>query len=584
MAFDVSYIYDIQDRYSGVLARIQRRTQQFQRTLKRTNETARKLGDRLQKTGRNAREMGEDMAFRLTLPIKAAALAAGITSVKFEDAFTGVRKTVDATLPQLAKMRGEFEDMSTRIPIAAVELFRIGEAAGQLGIQTKNISNFAEVMAKLGVTTNLVAEEGAQQMARFSNIVQMNEERFSNLGSTVVELGNNMATTEAEIMAMAMRLAGAGHQIRLRESDILALAASLSSVGIFAEAGGTAFSRVMLKMNDAVSTNGVMVRRFAKISGMSVKNFADLFKKDAGKAIVAFINGLARLQKEGKNLNAILAAVEFKEIRVRDALLRSAGAGDLMTKALVMANKAWKDNTALTKEANLRFGTSGSKLRILYNRFLLVSKAAGDILVPQFIKIANKVLPMLERFKSLDEKQQSFILKLIAIAGAIPPLIVAFGAIAASIAVLVKAFAAVGAIAAAVLAGWPVLLIGALVALKLFGQKFGWFNKIIDHTKTRINAIREQIMLLKNALSERFFGALDAIKSVFTPGYRSVMETRGALGGEMPRFTPPRAAAPPPATLDGEIRLKAEHGTSVSSVDVMGSRGTNLNFAAMGSH
>ena len=46
-----------------------------------------------------------------------------------------------------------------------------------------------------------------------------------------------MATTESEIMSMSMRLAGAGNQIGLSEAQVAALAATMSSVGIEAEAG-----------------------------------------------------------------------------------------------------------------------------------------------------------------------------------------------------------------------------------------------------------------------------------------------------------------------------------------------------------
>ena len=43
---------------------------------------------------------------------------------------------------------------------------------------------------------------------------------------------NNYATTEGEIMTMALRLAGAGTQVGMAETDILGLATALSSVGI----------------------------------------------------------------------------------------------------------------------------------------------------------------------------------------------------------------------------------------------------------------------------------------------------------------------------------------------------------------
>ena len=45
---------------------------------------------------------------------------------------------------------------------------------------------------------------------------------------------------------MGLRLAGACHQVGMSEAQIMGFAAALSSVGIEAEAGGSAFSKVMV--------------------------------------------------------------------------------------------------------------------------------------------------------------------------------------------------------------------------------------------------------------------------------------------------------------------------------------------------
>ncbi len=58
------------------------------------------------------------------------------------------------------------------------------------------------------------------------------QSQFSNIGSTLVDLGNNFATTEKPIMEMAHRMAGAGKQVGLTEAQVLGFAAALSSVGI----------------------------------------------------------------------------------------------------------------------------------------------------------------------------------------------------------------------------------------------------------------------------------------------------------------------------------------------------------------
>ena len=44
----------------------------------------------------------------------------------------------------------------------------------------------------------------------------------------------------------------------------------------------------------------------------------------------------------------------LSDVRIRDALLRAAGASGTFTEALKIGTKAWNKNTALTKEAETR--------------------------------------------------------------------------------------------------------------------------------------------------------------------------------------------------------------------------------------
>ncbi len=180
-------------------------------------------------------------------------------AISWESAFAGVKKTSDEVVDSNGNVVYSYDDLESslrnlanELPSTHSEIAAVAEAAGQLGIQTDNVSAFTKVMIDLGESTNMSAETAATELARFANITQMSQDKFSNLGSALVDLGNNFATTESEISAMALRLAGAGAQIGMSEGDILGFAAALSSVGIEAEAGGSAFSKVMVNMQLAV--------------------------------------------------------------------------------------------------------------------------------------------------------------------------------------------------------------------------------------------------------------------------------------------------------------------------------------------
>lgn len=292
------------------------------------------------------------------------AISAGID---FESAFAGVKKTVDATDTELDEFRQGIRDMAKEMPQSASQIAEVAEAAGQLGIENKNLLSFTEVMSNLGVATNMSATEAATSLARLANITQMPQENFDRLGSTIVALGNNLATTESEITEMGLRLSGAGKQVGMSEDQILGLAGAISSVGIEADAGGSAVSTVMTKMQLAVEQGGESLEQFADVAGMSASEFQQAFKEDAAQALVSFVEGLGTMDERGKSAIATLSDMEITEIRQRDALLRLAGAGDVLSESLGIASQAWAENTALTKEAEQRYETLESRIQIFKN-------------------------------------------------------------------------------------------------------------------------------------------------------------------------------------------------------------------------
>ena len=351
---------------------------------------------KLEQVGKRLDRMGRSLSLNVTAPILAFGAASVTSSIRFEDAMAGVAKTVDISAEKLDALGDEFKDLSEEIPVAATELANIGEAAGQLGIATSNILSFTRVMADLGVATNLASTEAATDLARLANITGMPQDAFDRLGSTVVALGNNLATTEREIVSMGLRLAGAGTQLGLTEAQILALAGSLSSVGIEVESGGTAISEVMAQMAIAIGKGGDKLDQFGQIAGMSGEAFAEAFEADAADTLVTFIEGLGRLSDEGVNVFQVLESVEFGNRRVRDALLRASSAGDLMRRSLELGSTAWRENTALTIEAEKFYATTGNQFKVAWNEVVNLAAEMGDNLAPTLIAVVDASKPLLE--------------------------------------------------------------------------------------------------------------------------------------------------------------------------------------------
>jgi TP901 family phage tail tape measure protein len=410
-------------------------------------KSAQNAGDKMQNAGRKVSSFGKSYTMGVTAPLVAGSVAVFKASSDFESAFAGVEKTVEGTEGQMKTLRGEIRNMAKDIPATTTEIAAVAEAAGQLGIQTEKVEKFTKTMVDLGESTNLSSDQAATTFARFANIVGMSQDDFDRLGSTVVNLGNNLATTESEITEMALRLAAAGKQVGLTEAEILGFSGALSSVGIEAEAGGTAFSKVMIDMSLAAEKGGDELDNFAKVAGVSASDFKKAYQEDAAGAITMFIEGLTTAEERGLSAIGILDEMGITEVRLRDTLLRAAGASDVFSGALEMGSKAWEENTALTEEASKRYATTESQLKILWNRVKDVAITLGDALVPAVMDAIDAAEPLIQKiedgaqaFADMDEEQQQTILKFIAIAAAIGPASIAIGGMTTAAGGLMKMF------------------------------------------------------------------------------------------------------------------------------------------------
>ncbi len=322
-------------------------------------------------------------------------------SMDFESAITGVAKTTDLTDEELAAMSDSIKALSTEIPATTEEIAAVAEAAGQLGIQKDALLDFTEVMTMLGTATNMTADEAATALARFANITGMATDNYGRLGSVIVDLGNNFATTESEIVAMGTRLASAGKLAGLTEPEIMALAAAMSSVGIEAEAGGTAMTQTLNAIEKAVAKGGDDLAEFARIAGMSSEEFSSAWKNDAMSALTSFIGGLGKLDEQGESTVLVLEDLGLTGIRQSNMLKALGLAADQMTGAVNTANTAWQQNTALTNEANKRYATAQSRLTMMQNAYNNLKVAIGDAYTPALSEaygVGTKVLNEITKF------------------------------------------------------------------------------------------------------------------------------------------------------------------------------------------
>lgn len=387
------------------------------------------VGTKYEKLGSKIDSLANKLTKTLTTSIAGLTTVAIKEAVDFETAFAGVEKTVDGTEEQLEELKEGIKDMAKTLPSSTTEISAVAEAAGQLGIQTESILSFSKVMIDLGNSTNLSADEAATALAKFANITNMSEKDYSKLGSTIVALGNNFATTESDIVAMATRLAATGELSGLSQPQILSLATAMSSVGIEAEAGGSAMSKLLKEIQLATELGGDDLKSFASVAGMTANQFKNKFKTDAVGALSDFISGLQDTKRNGKSAIAILNEMGLTEVRLSNTILALSNSSDMLSESIELGNKAWDDNTALTVEAEKRYATTESSLKILLNRLKNIANNLGQKLLPVVNKIIKKVEKWTDKLDDLTDEEQENVIKIGLMIAALGPLVKIIGTV-----------------------------------------------------------------------------------------------------------------------------------------------------------
>lgn len=475
------------------------------------------VGEKMKTAGEHISDVGGSLTKKLTLPLAGAGTLMTKSAIDFESAFAGVKKTVDATDEQFAALEKGIRDMSKQLPSSASEIAGVAEAAGQLGIETDNILLFSKTMIDLGESTNLGSEEAATQLARFANITRMSQKDFDKLGSSIVDLGNNFATTEAEIVDLGLRLAGTGSLVGLTETDIMGLSTAMSSVGISAEAGGSAMSKVMQKINTAVANGTEASADFAEVAGMSADDFVKAWEKKPIDALTEFVRGLGKVKEEGGNVTGVLQQLGIKGLRETDVLQRLAGNADLLSRAVRTSGDAWEENTALTNEANQRYATLEAKLQMAKNTLTDVAVTIGEKLMPFVEKAIVKIQEFAEWFSTLDDKTIETGIKIAAFVAAAGPLLMVIGKVVSvggtlvgGIGKLITNMTALGAKLAATGSSLGALvgtIAGVAAVVGLLAGAFAHLWKTNDEFKENItntwNNIKETFENLTSGITER---------------------------------------------------------------------------------
>lgn len=424
------------------------------------------FGNAMTKLGGQIKNLGRKMSLYVTGPLLALGGKSYSVFKDQEDAFISMQKTVEETdTTSYEDLSAAMYELSETIPVSYEALMGLAQMAGAMGVSADDIEKVVENTARLSASIDGIdGETAAQQMAQILNITEKGPQNVDKFGAALVALGNNFPTLEGEILNFMDRTKNAGTLVGMSTAEILGMSGGFAAMGIRAEAGGTAASRVMQEMQKATELGGkamkefaayadtagmsarelqleagdsdwvkgtaedmgkttkevkdmvgnmVQLEHFATLTGNSMEGFIQSWDASAADSILAFFQGLAKVNEGGGDESVItwLDKMGLDNVRIAQILQGASLNPELMAESMAISVAEYEKGMALLEESNKKFSTTLSQDEITMNK---IENAGADIgaNIAEAIDPAKKALDdLLTGFNNLSEVDQDRIVK-----------------------------------------------------------------------------------------------------------------------------------------------------------------------------
>lgn len=568
------------DRMSKLITRVQRTFPKFTRSIKRASRVSRtfnaqtaRMRKNITALGSKMKSFGRNFTTFVTLPIIAGGIAAVKVFADYEQGLRGIEKTTDLTRKQTEELGRIFSQLSTEIPVSTEEMLELAKAGGQLGVKGKaNIEKFTIVMAKLSRTTDVVGEAGAKSIARILTVTGDGIGKIDRFASALVDLGNNAAASEQEILEVANRVAGQIGRFDVASDKVLGIATALRALGKRAESSGSVMGRAFDAIDQSIRKSGDQMRLLSRLTGITQKDLKQAFQKDASAVFKKFVDGLGKVEKGGGNVIKVLSLMGLQGVRINDILGTLAKRPEVLAESLERATRAARENTAANREFEIQTDSLGSEMKLLFNTLRDLFKLIGDDLAP-VARVIGGIFKDIFNFLRNNPAMRTLVIVLAAVLAVMGPLVFILGVFLVLLPGLIGGLAALGVTSFVAflpftlipLAIAAVIAILALLLLKwesisafLGGNPFDSF---LDFVLSLLSPIRLVLKAI-NALTFSFFKLKKA--KAGADGVPDVVKRFAAFGDK--KFGPAAGAA----------RQNQNIATQQSSVEVGGRIGITL--------
>lgn len=482
MAFTISYLYVIQDRYTRTLDKIRKKTERFSNTAHKT-------------TGRVAalsKKMSNMQAIAGAAAVGLAAIFPVKKAIDFEFAMADVLKVLDDITPkQLQALEKQIFSTSIAMGRLPKDIAAVVAAGGRLGIPLEKLGEFTKLASRVAVAFDITEEVAGDSLASITDKLDLSMKATGGLMDAINHLADNTSAKAGGMIEIIGRISGTMKTVEM-PPELIAGWAALAD-------------RVEVTPRLAASGMKMMMRAMKGMPGMMEK-----LLKAPSKTMSDYLRVLAKIDK--RRLPKILEKKFGAE--AAGFVEKLVGKIHLLDQTLGLVADKTRLQGSMQRELNKKLSTAKVKIDRMKSAFTVFAIVAGTSVLPiikAFTPILIKIGNALSKFSEAHPQLFKIAIIFGVVTAAVSALLVVLGVVAA-------AFGAISLPIVGIVAGITAAIVAA-------GTLYAYAGKIG-------NAFTSAFSSVKNLFG---FGGPEAPQRPVTGGVagKSANAMQGTLNGKI---------------------------------------------------
>lgn len=279
---------------------------------------------------------------------------------KLSDSQADVMKTTGMNKKEVDELTKSFGALETRT--SRIDLLKIAEQGGRIGIAKEEIGDFVNVMNKAAVALGDSFTGGAEEVSNKLGKIKFLFEETKNLGvdkaynaigSAINDLGANGVASEANIAEFTTRIGSLTDVLKPTIQETLALGTAFEESGIEAEVSARAYN-IFMKQASTESA------KFAQVMGISQKAVENMINTNPLDFMMKFAEGM-----RGMDATETAKTLDFLGVNADGANKVIGAMGNNMARfreLIDLSNNSFASGTSLVNEYTIKNETLGATL------------------------------------------------------------------------------------------------------------------------------------------------------------------------------------------------------------------------------